>query len=106
MNQHNRKSIHLEEYDYSQPGGYFVTLVAQGRACLFGDVVDGEIMLNDAGRMLEKWWHKLPEKFPSILLGAFVIMPNHFHGIIIIVGADSHVRPYSMDCDRMRLYLK
>ena len=92
-----RRSIRLKGYDYSQAGAYFVTIVTQDRACLFGEVVDGEMGLNDAGRMVEKWWAELHHKFPNVQTDEFVIMPNHFHGIIMImsnpVGADLCVCP-------------
>ncbi len=68
----------------------------QGRECLFGEIVNGEMKLNDAGMMIVKWWRELPNKFPSVKLGAFTAMPNHFHGIIQvveIVGADLRVCP-------------
>jgi putative transposase len=91
--QHRRRSIRLKGYDYSRAGAYFVTAVAQGRACLFGDVVDNDMILNDAGRMVERWWWQLNDKFPTIVTDAYIVMPNHFHGIIVIVGADSRVRP-------------
>ena len=83
----DRRSIRLKDYDYSQLGAYFVTLVTQDRSCLFGDVVDGAVQLNDAGRMVEAVWDDLPRRFPGIDLDAFVVMPNHVHGIIVIVGA-------------------
>ncbi|MEB2333814.1 MAG: hypothetical protein OZ914_05825, partial [Anaerolineaceae bacterium] len=73
-----------------------VTIVAQGRECLFGEIVDGELKLNEAGEMVVRWWNELPNKFPNIVLGEFVVMPNHFHGIIFImenVGADLRVCP-------------
>jgi putative transposase len=79
-----RKSIRLKDYDYSQAGGYYITIVAQGRECLFGIIMEGEMVLNEAGRMVLKWWNELPNKFPSTTLDAFVIMPNHFHGVIFI----------------------
>lgn len=81
---HHRRSIRLKGYDYSHSGAYFVTIVTQGRAALFGTIENGEMQLNDAGEMIVKWWNELPNKFPQITLGAFVIMPNHVHGIIII----------------------
>ena len=86
---HHRHSIRLREYDYSSVGAYFVTICAQGRECLFGDFAAGELRLNDAGRMVAEWWGKLPEKFPHVTLEEYVIMPNHFHGIVMItaVGA-------------------
>lgn len=91
---HHRRSIRLRGYDYAQPGAYFVTVVAQQRACLFGDVVDGEMRLNDAERVVAYTWHDLPNHVGGITLDAFVVMPNHVHGIIIItndvnVGAGS-----------------
>jgi putative transposase len=84
---HHRRSIRLRGYDYSQAGAYFVTVCVQGRERLFGDVVDGEMRLNDAGQMVAQCWHELPAHFPHLELDEFVVMPNHMHGIIIIVGA-------------------
>ena len=88
---HHRRSIRLPRYDYSQRGAYFVTVCTQKRFCLFGDVVDGKMALNDAGRMVKKWYFGLEDKFPDILCDEYVIMPNHFHAIIITVGADLRV---------------
>jgi REP element-mobilizing transposase RayT len=84
---HHRRSIRLREYDYASTGAYFVTVCAQGRECLFGEIVDGEMRLNDAGRMVDEWWLKLPGKFPMLTLDEYVVMPNHFHGVITNVGA-------------------
>lgn len=93
---HHRRSIRLKGYDYSQPGGYFVTVVTQGRDSLFGKVQNGEMILNAAGEMIVKWWGELPNKFPSVSLGTSVVMPNHFHEITRIneiAGADLRVCP-------------
>jgi REP element-mobilizing transposase RayT len=79
----------LHKYDYTQSGLYFVTICTQGRECLFDDIVDGEMWLNEAGMMVERWWLELEYKFPSIELDAFIVMPNHVHGIVAIVGADT-----------------
>jgi putative transposase len=84
-NRHHRRSIRLQGYDYSHPGAYFITIVAQDRACLFGEVVNGEIRLNDAGKMIQRWWLELNRKFPTIKTDEYAVMPNHFHGIITIV---------------------
>lgn len=85
---HHRRSIRLKGYDYSTPGGYFITLVTQGRDCLFGEVVEGEMICNAAGIMVKKIWLSLPERYPTINVDIFQVMPNHFHGIIIVdVGA-------------------
>ena len=84
---HHRRSIRLKDYDYRQAGDYFVTVCTQNRECLFGDVADGEMRLNEAGRMTIKTWIGLADRFPFVELDEFVVMPNHMHGIILIVGA-------------------
>ncbi len=83
----NRKSLRLKDYDYTQNGAYYVTICAHNRRCVFGNVRSGEMMLNDAGTMTEEWWKKLPDRFPGIEMDEFIVMPNHLHGIINIVGA-------------------
>ena len=85
-NKHHRRSIRLKGYDYSLAGAYYVTIVAQNRACLFGDVVNAEMQLNDAGQMVQFQWEALSQRFPNVELDEFVVMPNHFHGIIVITG--------------------
>ena len=79
-----RKSPRLRDYDYSQEGAYFVTVCAQGRVHLFGVVAEGEMRLNPAGVMVAQWWEKLPGKFPDIELDQYIVMPNHFHSIVVI----------------------
>ncbi len=81
---HHRRIIRLKGYDYAQAGAYFVTVVTWQREMLFGEIVEGEMVLNEMGKIVQKWWHQIPKHFPNIKLGAFVIMPNHIHGIIII----------------------
>jgi|GEM_PF-899802 len=81
------RSIRLKGYDYKQAGAYFVTICTQDRVCLFGDVVDGQMRLNREGRVVETVWHEIPNHYPHVQLEAFVVMPNHVHGIIVIVGA-------------------
>ena len=90
---HNRRSIRLRGYDYSQAGAYFVTVCAHDRMCLFGEIMDGKMHLNDAGRMVEKWWLALNRKFSTMETDEYIVMPNHFHGIVVIVGADLCVCP-------------
>ena len=80
---HRRRSIRLKGYDYSRTGAYFVTIVTQGRTCRFGDVSGEEMCLNDAGRMACRLWESLPLHFPGIEIDAFIVMPNHIHGIIV-----------------------
>ena len=81
---HHRRSIRLKGYNYSQNGAYFVTICVQNREFLFGKIENGEMVLNDAGKMIEKYWREIPEHYPNVILDAFVIMPNHVHGILII----------------------
>lgn len=84
---HRRHSIRLPNYDYSQPGAYFVTIVAWHRKCLFGEVIGGEMKLNQVGKIVRSEWDDLSKRFRYIELGAFIIMPNHIHGILIF-GTD------------------
>jgi len=79
----------LKGYDYSQPGAYFVTICTQDHLLLFGDIVDGKMLLNDAGLMVQTVWKGLSRRFPNIRSDVYVVMPNHFHAIVIIldVGA-------------------
>jgi REP element-mobilizing transposase RayT len=86
-NIHHRKSIRLKGYDYAQAGLYFITICVQNRAFLFGDIHNGEMILNDAGRMVGKWYDELENKFPDIRCQEMVVMPNHFHCIIENIGA-------------------
>jgi REP element-mobilizing transposase RayT len=81
---HHRRSIRLKGYDYSQAGAYFVTIVAWQREMLFGDVVNEEIKLNEMGEIVADKWQWLETQYPYIELGAWIVMPNHFHGILVI----------------------
>jgi len=94
---HHRRSIRLKGYDYSQTGMYFVTIcVSVGanlrvRPNLFGKIVDGEMILNDAGKMIEKWCAELPRKFSDIVVDTYIVMPDHFHAIIVNNGGGNRV---------------
>ena len=83
----------MKGYDYSQPGLYFVTICVQNRDCLFGKIIDKKMYPNDAGKMIEKWYYELQNKFPDIKCDEMIVMPNHFHCIIHNVGADLRVCP-------------
>ena len=84
---YGRRSIRLKGYDYAQVGAYFVTIAVRGRLALFGEVVDGEVRLNDAGEMAREVWQASPQRFPFVEVDAFIVMPDHVHGIIVIRGA-------------------
>src|SRR5579885_2189273 len=81
--QHHR-STRLPHYDYSQPGWYFVTVCTHENSVMFGHIVDNKMCLNASGELIQKTWSTLPDRFPSVQLDAFVVMPNHIHGIIIL----------------------
>ena len=83
---HRRRSVRLKGYDYSQAGLYFITICAQNGLCLFGYIQNEEMILNDAGKMAEHQWQELISRFDNIKLHEFVVMPNHFHGIVELVG--------------------
>jgi putative transposase len=83
---HHRRSIRLKGYDYTSEGAYYVTIVVQTRQCLFGEIVDREMNLNEYGRIIQKWWNEIPIHFPNVRLGAFITMPNHVHGILFIIN--------------------
>lgn len=92
---HNRRSIRLRNYNYSRPGAYFVTMCIHDRTQrLFGDVVDEKMVLNNAGEIVRNEWQKTFQIRNELKMGEYVIMPNHFHGIVIIrdvsVGAYRH----------------
>jgi putative transposase len=79
-----RKSIRLKGYDYTQPGGYFVTAVTFRRECLFGEILNEKMILNRYGKIVDECWQAIPAHFLNVELGAYVVMPNHVHGIIVI----------------------
>ncbi|HCN37684.1 MAG TPA: transposase [Bacteroidetes bacterium] len=81
-----RKSIRLKGYDYSQSGLYFITICVQNRECLFGKIENGIMILNELGNIANNFWIEIPEHFPMIEIHEHIIMPNHLHGIIEIVG--------------------
>ena len=92
---HHRRSIRLKGYDYSQAGGYFVTIVTWQREYLFGEIVDGEMRLNAFGELVRAEWERTADICREVKLGAFVVMPNQLHAIVIFttdgvatVGAD------------------
>ncbi|MFA5874252.1 MAG: transposase [Anaerolineales bacterium] len=90
-----RRSIRLKGLDYAAAGGYYVTIVAQWRESFFGEIRNAELIPNDAGNMINKIWLSLSERFPKIEVDTFQLMPNHFHGILMVhdVGATLVVAP-------------
>lgn len=81
---HHRRSIRLPGYDYATPGAYFVTIATYHNVCLFGKILNDEMQITNLGMIIEEHWRGIPDHFPNVELGTFVVMPNHIHGIIIL----------------------
>lgn len=80
----NRRSIRLKGYNYSQPGYYFVTICTKNSISYFGEIIDNKIQLSQIGNAVINEWNKTEELRNNIKLDLFTVMPNHFHGILII----------------------
>ena len=85
---HHRRSIRLREYDYSLPGAYFVTICVRDRRSVFGEVAAGRLRHSQVGEVAHAFWANIPDHVPEVVLDAFVVMPNHVHGIIGIVDRE------------------
>ncbi|MBI3810731.1 MAG: transposase [Nitrospirae bacterium] len=99
---HHRRSVRLKAHDYSLAGAYFVTICTQNRECVFGEIQKAEMILNNAGRMVQNVWDELPVRYPGVQIDSFIIMPNHIHGIILLTGStqrrgESRIRPNQGD---------
>jgi REP element-mobilizing transposase RayT len=92
----NRRSIRLRDYDYSQAGMYFVTICVQDRLCLFGEITEEQMVLSDAGQMVQTVWDEITYYYSGVETDAFTIMPNHIHGIIVLAGATPRGCPSSV----------
>ncbi|GHT17738.1 hypothetical protein FACS189429_2510 [Bacteroidia bacterium] len=88
---HHRRSVRLRNYDYSGRGLYYITICVQNRVCLFGNVVDQQMILNQFGQIAFDCWQEITTHYPDTKLHDFVIMPNHIHGIIEITANDDDV---------------
>ena len=90
---HHRRSIRLAGYDYTQPGAYFVTLCTQDRAPILGDLTTTAVTLSPVGEVVQRCWLALPHHFPQVELDAWVIMPDHFHAIVVLGAAPVSQEP-------------
>lgn len=84
----HRKQLRLLGYDYKNVGSYFITICTENRRCLFEKVVDGEMIMNDVGKMIYEVWSGLPSRYPGVQMDFFVIMPNHIHAIVFLGAVD------------------
>lgn len=101
-----RRTLRLPQFDYTQFGAYFITICIQNRLFLLGEINAGQMILSEAGEMVRRSWEMLPGRFSSLQLDYYVVMPNHFHGIVFINDAvkknrildvlgDRRIRPVS-----------
>ena len=79
-----RNTIRLHDFDYSQAGGYFVTICTHERKCLFGEIIRGNMVLNEFGKIAKTCWEEISRHFSFVEMDEFVVMPNHIHGIILL----------------------
>lgn len=84
-----RKSPRLKDFDYSQSGGYFITIVTHERDHLFGYIDDNQMLLFEAGQIADECWASIPSHYSDVQLGDYVIMPNHIHGILYLLGEEA-----------------
>jgi len=88
-NKYRIPSARLQSWDYGANGAYFITICTQNREHFFGEIANNEMQLNEWGQWAEKYWTEIPNHFPFIELGNFVVMPNHTHGILIFDKPDT-----------------
>ena len=90
---HHRRSIRLKGYDYTNDGSYFLTICVQNMQCVLGEVVNGEMVLSPYGKIVAETWVWLAEQYDYVSLGAWVVMPNHLHGIVTFGRGGSRTAP-------------
>lgn len=95
QNQYRIETTRLQNWDYTTYGAYFITICTHNRENLFGHIANGEMHLNDNGKIVEQCWHDLPNHYPNLILDAFVIMPNHIHCIMMINTVETGLKPVS-----------
>jgi len=92
-----RRSIRLKDFDYSQPGAYFITICAHGKKCIFGKIVGSEMKLNSIGRIVNECWNEVPRHFANAELRSHVVMPNHVHALFVLHPRARHAVPLRSD---------
>jgi len=96
----NRKTTRLAHWDYAQNGYYFITICAKNKEEYFGKIIDGEMYLSDVGKIAKYYWYEIPKHFDFVRLEAFVVMPNHIHGIVIIDDGMNLDKNVDLDVDK------
>lgn len=91
FDRHHRRSVRLRQYDYRQVGAYFLTLCTRHRECLFGEIVDGEMALNEIGRIVSSEWERTRQIRTEVDLDSWIVMPNHLHAVVVITQPSKDV---------------
>jgi len=94
-NKYRIKTARLQNYDYSSNGAYFVTICTKNREYSFGEIKNGKLQESITSKICMECWLDLPNHYPNCILDAFVIMPNHIHGVIIIANVETGFKPVS-----------
>ncbi|PSB02232.1 transposase [Merismopedia glauca] len=89
---HHRRSHRLQGYDYSSCGAYFMTIRSHNRECIFGEISEGEMQLNELGKIARSHWQQLSQRYQNLQIDESIVMPNHLHGIIILLESSSDRR--------------
>ncbi|WP_395946637.1 transposase [Caedibacter taeniospiralis] len=100
----HRHTIRLKGYDYSQKGAYFVTICTQDKACIFGEIIDDKMVLNEIGKIVHNEWLNTSKIRSNIICDVFIVMPNHIHGIIVINESYGSVQFGRMQSDGRMQY--
>ncbi len=85
----SRKAMRLKGYDYSWDGAYFITICCHEKRHLFGYVTEGKMILNQYGKIAQAEWQRTKDLRKNVFLDSYVVMPNHFHAILIIKTEDN-----------------
>ncbi len=83
-------SARLQGWDYRHAAAYFLTICTQNHECFFGECQNARVTLTTAGMIVQGCWYQIPYLYPHVNLGAFVVMPNHIHGILILNDTAEH----------------
>ena len=91
-NKYRIESSRLKNWDYSSNGAYYITIMTKNRECFWGEILSGDMILNDLGEIVQNFWYEIPQHFPFIKLNEMIVMPNHIHGILLIDNDHSMIK--------------
>ncbi len=98
-NKYRTKSTRLQNWNYASAGWYYITICTKNKENYFGKIKDQKLILNEIGKIAEKFWSEIPKHFQNVRLDEFIIMPNHIHGIIVIDDVEDDVVVETLQCN-------